>query len=161
MHGATLLGSLPPDKCFVRFQKTALSKRPVGRYGPSVLALPIRSVAILIARVCSLLGAAGGQRPPNIVIIFCDDLGWGDLGCFGSRSIKTPALDRLAGQGTRFTSFYVAQPVCSAARHPDVVTRLQRLADLERADLGDSLRGQTGSGVREPRRVLFEDAKTP
>ncbi len=72
-------------------------------------------------------------------IIFCDDLGWGDLGCFGSRSIKTPAIDRLAGQGTR----------------------LQRLADLERAELGDSLRGQTGGGVREPGRVLVEDAKTP
>ena len=126
-----------------------------------MLALAIRSLAILIARVCALSGAAGGERTPNIVTIFCDDFGWGDLGCFGSRSIKTPALDRLAGQGSRFTSFYVAQPVCSADRHPDIVTRLQRLADLERADVGDSLRGQTGSGVREPRRVLFEDAKTP
>ncbi|MBI2925031.1 MAG: sulfatase [Verrucomicrobia bacterium] len=54
--------------------------------------------------------------PPNIVLIFADDLGWGDLGCYGARGFRTPNLDRLAEQGTRFTSFYVSQPVCSASR---------------------------------------------
>ena len=53
---------------------------------------------------------------PNIVLIYADDLGWGDLGCYGSRNIRTPHLDKLARQGVRFTSFYVAQPVCSASR---------------------------------------------
>jgi arylsulfatase A-like enzyme len=61
-------------------------------------------------------GLAAPDRPPNIVVIFCDDLGYGDVGCFGSRTIRTPAIDRLARAGTRFTSFYVAQPVCSASR---------------------------------------------
>lgn len=56
------------------------------------------------------------QRPPNVVLIYCDDLGWGDLGCFGAAKIRTPNIDRLAKQGTRFTSFYVAQAVCSASR---------------------------------------------
>ncbi len=56
------------------------------------------------------------QQPPNVVLIFCDDLGWADIGCFGARNIRTPHLDRLARQGTRFTSFYVSQPVCSASR---------------------------------------------
>ena len=55
-------------------------------------------------------------RPPNIVIIFTDDQGYQDVGCFGSPDIQTPNLDRLAGQGARFTRFYVAQPVCSASR---------------------------------------------
>ncbi len=55
-------------------------------------------------------------RPPNIVLILCDDLGWGDLGCYGARGFHTPELDRMARQGTRFTSFYVAQAVCSASR---------------------------------------------
>jgi arylsulfatase A len=55
-------------------------------------------------------------RPPNVVIVFADDLGYGDLGCYGATAWKTPHLDRLAREGVRFTSFYVAQPVCSASR---------------------------------------------
>ena len=60
--------------------------------------------------------SAAPPRPPNVVLIYCDDLGWGDLGCFGNRRIRTPHIDSLARQGTRFTSFYVAQAVCSASR---------------------------------------------
>ncbi len=58
----------------------------------------------------------GARRIPNIVLILCDDLGWGDLGCFGAKNIRTPHLDQMAREGTRFTSFYVSQPVCSASR---------------------------------------------
>lgn len=53
---------------------------------------------------------------PNVVLINCDDLGFGDLGCYGSTRNKTPALDRLAAEGVRFESFYTASPVCSPAR---------------------------------------------
>lgn len=53
---------------------------------------------------------------PNVVLINCDDLGYGDLGCYGSSRNKTPALDRLAAEGVRFDSFYTASPVCSPAR---------------------------------------------
>lgn len=53
---------------------------------------------------------------PNVVLINCDDLGYGDLGCYGSTRNKTPALDRMAAEGLRFTSFYTASPVCSPAR---------------------------------------------
>lgn len=60
--------------------------------------------------------AADPPRGPNIVLILADDLGWGDLGCYGQKRIKTPNLDRLAREGTRFTSFCVAQPVCTASR---------------------------------------------
>jgi len=56
------------------------------------------------------------DRPPNIVIVFTDDQGYQDLGCFGAPDIPTPNIDRMATQGTRFTRFYVAQPVCSASR---------------------------------------------
>lgn len=55
-------------------------------------------------------------RPPNIVLILADDLGYGDLGCYGARDIPTPNLDRMAATGLRFTSFCVAQPVCSSSR---------------------------------------------
>jgi len=53
---------------------------------------------------------------PNIILINCDDLGYGDLGCYGSEINPTPHLDRLAAEGTRFTDFYMASPVCSPSR---------------------------------------------
>jgi arylsulfatase A-like enzyme len=56
------------------------------------------------------------QRLPNIVLIFMDDMGYADVGCYGAERYKTPNIDRLAEQGMRFTSFYVAQAVCSASR---------------------------------------------
>src|SRR4051794_17049053 len=68
----------------------------------------------------SAAALAGGRMaaqaaPPNIVFIFCDDLGYGDLGCYGSQ-IRTPNLDRMAGEGVRFTNFCSADPVCSPSR---------------------------------------------
>ena len=56
------------------------------------------------------------NRAPNIVVINCDDLGYGDLGCYGSTRNDTPVLDRLAAEGMRFTDFYMASPVCSPSR---------------------------------------------
>ena len=50
---------------------------------------------------------AGSERPPNIVFMFADDLGYGDLGCYGHPYARTPAIDQLAKDGTRFTQFYV------------------------------------------------------
>lgn len=55
------------------------------------------------------------DNPPNFIIILTDDQGYNDLGCYGSKTIKTPRIDRLAEQGIRFTSFY-AQPVCGPSR---------------------------------------------
>lgn len=59
---------------------------------------------------------AAEARPPNVVLIVADDLGHGDVGCFGSKAGVTPALDRMAAEGMKFTSFHVAQAVCSASR---------------------------------------------
>lgn len=58
---------------------------------------------------------AAATRPPNIVFILCDDLGYGDVGCFGSK-IRTPNIDRMAAEGIRFTNFDSADPVCSPSR---------------------------------------------
>ncbi len=55
-------------------------------------------------------------RPPNVVLIVADDLGYSDIGCFGNKQIKTPNIDRMAAEGMKFTSFYVTQAVCSASR---------------------------------------------
>ncbi len=56
------------------------------------------------------------ERLPNIVVVFIDDMGYGDAGCYGATGYATPNLDQLAAQGMRFTNFYAAQPVCSASR---------------------------------------------
>ena len=56
------------------------------------------------------------RRPPNVVIVFTDDQGWGDLSCYGSTDIPTPNIDQLAAEGMKFTDFYASQPVCSASR---------------------------------------------
>jgi arylsulfatase A len=60
---------------------------------------------------------AAAVRPlPNIIFIYADDLGWGDLGCYGNPLIRTPNLDRMAAEGMRFTQFYSAAPLCSPSR---------------------------------------------
>lgn len=61
-------------------------------------------------------GNSEQAKLPNVVVIFTDDQGYQDLGCFGSPNIKTPNIDRMAAEGAKFTNFYVSQPVCSASR---------------------------------------------
>ena len=73
-----------------------------------------QSVALLGASAMPLAAAPG--RPPNFIVIFCDDMGYGDLGCFGSTKHRTPNLDRMAQEGRRFTSFYVTSGVCTPSR---------------------------------------------
>lgn len=75
--------------------------------------LPLLRVASLLILLAASSSAA---ERPNIVLIFADDLGYADLGCFGAQGYETPNLDRLAAQGVRFTNFYSAQAVCSASR---------------------------------------------
>lgn len=76
-----------------------------------------RRLLPLILIAFALLPTAGAEdSKPNFVIIFADDQGYGDLGCFGSTKIETPNIDRMAAEGRRFTSFMVASPVCTPSR---------------------------------------------
>lgn len=70
--------------------------------------------ALLLVHSVSLYGASPAL--PNVVLIYADDLGYGDLGCYGSRVNATPHIDRLAAQGMRFTQYYSASAVCSPSR---------------------------------------------
>lgn len=72
--------------------------------------------AVTLAAEAGILAASGKEPQPNVVIIFADDLGYGDLGSFGHPYNRTPNIDDLAAQGQRWTDFYVAAPVCSPSR---------------------------------------------
>lgn len=80
---------------------------------------------------------------PNLIVIFCDDLGYGDLACFGHPTIQTPALDRMATEGMKLTQFYSAAPVCTPSRAALLTGRLPQ---------------RTGM-CSNTRRVLFPDSK--
>ncbi len=79
--------------------------------------IPLTIVSCLVGSLTAGTAQAAKAAPlPNIVIIFCDDMGYADIGVFGAKGYQTPNLDRLAAQGCVFRSFHVPQPVCSASR---------------------------------------------
>lgn len=96
------------------------------------------------------LGFQGAPRRPNIVMIYTDDLGCSDLGCYGNRIVRTPHLDGLAAGGTRFTSFYSTSPVCSPARAALLTGHYPQRYGMHHADLPES----------RPRYFLPESALT-
>ena len=67
----------------------------------------------LFAAVAAAATDAASKAHPNIVILLSDDLGWADLGCYGSTFYETPEIDRLAREGVRFTHYYTAGSICS------------------------------------------------
>src|SRR5215213_481121 len=77
----------------------------------------MRFLLIALISAFALVSQSHAQsRPPNIVHIVADDLGYDDLGCYGAPKIKTPNLDKLASQGIRFTSFYAPSAICTPTR---------------------------------------------
>lgn len=108
----------------------------------------VMAMKIAATWMCALLAAllvgtarAGAAAPLNVVWIVADDLGYGDVGCYGCRDIPTPQLDALAGQGLRSTRFY-AMPVCSPARASLLTGRSPRDTGVETALMG-------GGGLRK------------
>ncbi len=98
----------------------------------------------LLLVLASLIGAAipAAAATPNIVVIFCDDLGYADLGCYGHPTIRTPNLDRMAAEGMRFTQFYSAASVCTPSRAALLTGRLPIRSGM----------------CSDTRRVLFPDS---
>lgn len=79
---------------------------------------PILRYSTALAGLAAAVPAFGAStpKPVNIIVVFIDDMGYGDLGCYGATGYKTPNIDRMAAQGVRFTNFVSAQAVCSASR---------------------------------------------
>ncbi len=92
--------------------------------------MPLSRRAFLGTTAAAWLARAQ-PRPPNIVFIYADDLGYGDLGVYGSK-IRTPNLDRMASEGVRFTQFYSANPVCSPSRAALLTGRYPTRTGVER-----------------------------
>ena len=65
---------------------------------------------------CLAAGSAAAERPPNFIVIFCDDMGYADIGPFGAKDYKTPNLDRLARSSVLFTNTHCAAPACNPSR---------------------------------------------
>lgn len=106
----------------------------------------VMTLTFFLSVVCPLFGHAtrAAERPPNIVVIFADDLGYGDLGCFGHPTLRTPNLDRMAGEGMKLTQFYSASPVCTPSRAALLTGRLPQRSGM----------------CSDRRRVLFPNSKS-
>ncbi len=91
-------------------------------YRPRNLLHGVPVLVVAVAAACLSASSAecketpGTRSAPNVVLIFADDLGYGDLGCYGHPRFKTPRLDRMAAEGTRLTNFYVPVPYCAPSR---------------------------------------------
>ena len=113
-----------------------------------------------LAMIC-LLGTIlpadlfSAERPPNFVIIFTDDQGYQDVGCFGSPDIETPHLDRMAAEGVRFTDFYASQAVCSASR-----AALLTGCYPNRIGIHGALGPQSKTGIHDDEWTIAEILKT-
>src|SRR3954453_8276106 len=112
----------------------------------------MRYLLVTLAACCSLnAGQAAEPARPNVVVILCDDLGYGDLGCYGHPTIRTPNLDRMAAEGMKFTSFYSAAEVCTPSRAALLTGRLPirsgMCSDTRRVLFPDSAGGLPASEV--------------
>ena len=94
------------------------------------------------------------EKPPNIVLIFADDLGYADLGCFGSTTIRTPNIDSLARDGIKLTNFHVPQAVCSASR-----TALLSGCYPNRVGILGALGPNSKNGIKDAENLLPEYLK--
>lgn len=103
------VASIRGSRCSKKASADSSARRPLA------VAVNRSMGLVLLVLFVSAIAMASEDGPPNIILIFTDDQGYHDLGCFGSTTIKTPNLDRLADEGLRLTSFY-AQPVCGVSR---------------------------------------------
>ena len=105
--------------------------------------MTIRIIHVFLLAALLATHARAQERRPNIVIVFADDMGYGDIGAYGHPTIRTPHLDRMAAEGMKFTQFYAAASVCTPSRAALLTGRLPVRSGM----------------ASDTRRVLFPDSK--
>ena len=116
----------------------------------------LRRGVLFLLLVASVSPGLRATTRPNLVIIMADDLGYGDLGCYGNQRIKTPHLDELAATGVRFTDFHSSGPVCSPTRAGLLTGRYQQRAGIPSVVYADPKRTTHTHGL-QPREVTFAE----
>jgi len=123
----------------------------------------LQAPVLLVVVACGLMQATGralaenaNRRPerPNIVVILADDLGYGDLGCYGATRLKTPHVDRMAREGLRLTDFHANAATCSPTRAALLTGQYQ-----QRSGIVEAL-GERSAGLRDETRTMAEYLKT-
>jgi len=133
----------------MKLKKTALS-----RWKESVLFL-----CLIFGFIPPAQTTAAQQRQPNIIFIYADDLGYSDLGCYGSMAIKTPNLDRMAAEGLRLTNFYSVSPVCTPSRAALLTGRYAARMGIKQMHLSNVLTYQDQTGVPTDETMVAEALK--
>ena len=93
---------------------------------------------------------------PNVIVIYADDLGWGDLGCYGNKTFKTPRLDKMAAEGTRFTNFYSVCPYCAPSRFGLLTGRYPNRGGMTNNPAPDGGPNSDRVGIRDEEQTLGE-----
>jgi len=106
-------------------------------------------VTVLTNNGCSTANPGGSSDRPNIILIMADDLGYGDIGCYGSTKINTPNIDALAKDGMKFTDYHSNCPVCSPTRAALLTGRYQQRAGIEGVIYAKGPTRQTGLALEE------------
>ncbi len=125
----------PHDTLCRRAQRPDRHARPA----PARVRWLLAAVAALLLALAAPAAAADEPPRPNVIILLCDNLGYGDIGCFGSQLHRTPHVDRLAQQGRRLTSFYSASGVCTPSRASLMTGCYPRRVSMHRSDTGTSV----------------------
>lgn len=116
------------------------------------LPVAVAALAIGIAAFTANATAASSPRPPNILLVTADNLGMGDIGCYGNKDIRTPNIDALARNGVRCTAFYTASPTCTVSRATLLTGRYPQRIKLNFQLPG--IEGNYGVGLRQSERLI-------
>jgi Sulfatase len=133
-----------PNEATLASHRASLGGRAHSSLTGSNTLMRIAALSLLALATCSSPVCAA-EAKPNIVFILADDLGYGDLGCYGQTKIRTPNLDRMAAEGMRFTNFYAGSTVCAPSR-----CTLMTGKHLGHATVRDNMQRKPGAEGQHP-----------